>query len=54
LDLDKISFSELHWTLINDFWIGFEKHMSLPSMEKTQSTRLTAMIKICKYFIKSR
>ena len=57
LVLNKIQFSHLHYILQYRFWFGFEsgKLQSLYwYLEKTQghSMRSTAMITICKYYIK--
>jgi len=59
LDLNKIRFAPLHYSLQYSFWFGCESE-KLKSfywyLEKTQghSMRPTATITICKYFIKPR
>jgi len=59
LDLNKIRFSWFHYILQFNFWVGSvsEKLKSLYwYLEKTQCNRMrpTAMITICKYYIKPR
>jgi len=59
LDLNKIQFSYLHYIFQYSFWLGFESE-KLTSLywylEMTQghTMRPTAMITVCKYYIKPR